>query len=90
MQTLVAHVKLIAMHVLLVISARRVQVTITNIIKHVRLAALRVRRAALQAIIARLAQMDIISMGRCVQHVESVLKRALQTPLTLHATRIIS
>jgi hypothetical protein len=60
MQTLVAHVKLIAMHVLLVISARRVQVTITNIIKHVRLAALRVRRAALQAIIARLAKMDFI------------------------------
>jgi hypothetical protein len=49
-----------------------------------------VRHAALQAIIARLAQMDIISMGRCVQHVESVLKRALQTPFTLHATRIIS
>jgi hypothetical protein len=46
-----------------------------------------VRHAALQVIIARLAQMDTISPEALAQRVGPVAKRAPQTPFALHATR---
>jgi hypothetical protein len=48
------------------------------------------RHAALKVLSAFLALMDIISMGRRVQHVGPVVKRALQTPFALYANRNIS
>jgi hypothetical protein len=46
-----------------------------------------VRHAALQVIIAWLAQMDTTSLEALALRVGPVVKRALQTPFALHATR---
>jgi len=46
-----------------------------------------VRHAALQVIVARLAQMDTTSLEALALRVGPVVKRALQTPFALHATR---
>jgi hypothetical protein len=75
------------MRVLQQMFAPRAQVLI-NCRRHVLHAVAGARHAALQVLSAFLALMDIISMGtrRRVHHVGSVLKRALQTPLTLYAT----
>jgi hypothetical protein len=76
----------IAMRVLQQMFAPRAQVPI-NCLRHVVHAVMGVRPAALQVLSARLAKMGFISPQTLAQRVGLVVKRALQTPFALHATR---
>jgi hypothetical protein len=76
----------IAMRVLQQMFAPHAQVLI-NCLRHVVHAVMGVRPAALQVLSARLAKMGFISPQTLAQRVGLVVKRALQTPFALHATR---
>ena len=85
-EVLVQVVRGIAMRVLQTMFAPRAQVLI-NCLRHVVHAVMGVRHAALKVIVARLAQMDTTSLEALALRVGPVVKRALQTPFALHATR---
>jgi len=85
--TFVVLVVEIAMRVLQQMFAPRAKVVLRKLQELVLCAKPGVRHAALKVIVARLAQMDTTSLEALALRVGPVVKRALQTPFALHATR---
>jgi hypothetical protein len=85
--TFVLVVQEIAMRVLQQMFAPRAKVVLRKLQELVLRAKPGVRHAAPKVIVARLAQMDTTSLEALALRVGPVVKRALQTPFALHATR---